>query len=626
MQRITILLKVILLVVIFMLIINPHASADPNMDGGGSGGGTQEGTDQNFYSSGDDGVRITVIDITTKRRAEDTKTIDYSKKDKNGKGTKHFGKNNKLDYMGVAGYSSPKVLAWSSDIYMNNTYTVTELPIIISSSKGNSNIDTIKRYFNDSARLQLIATRVGMSYEAMICGNYKILIEPLIYLTFEGNYIAMTAHEAALLDMMLGGTKTTGGALRAKFVSFSHKNLPLSIFLEKKDLGVKPWTGSKYNRVLNGSMLEYLGIGILSFKGGEVGDTGDDTDISVEGGSYTYRPDTDVITSVEVSVGEGGWGATSDNPVSVQFSGAMIPTTTITGIVIPAGGSRLVWFKWHTPAVTSNTSTTINVNIVGGSGSPSSASITAKINPIKEYEPPNTSADDKKPFGWVDSFLPTLPSFPKLGELKSYSTPQKSLSWHTYTCTKYYEWTGDYYTDEDGEFLLDADGNKIPIYEAKYYFTTNNYSASITSTNAKITPDTTLSDANPDPNIIKSGYGIEMRATSNISSNSPTDTTGIQNAVTYFPEFSYKNYRRLSKLPGASLNDTIQFPVNLYSQRGNRVHFLPIWFPNTVYKVYIETMDAWTPAGMLCDQTTASINVQGSMWDDWYIQVLPWIN
>jgi len=58
-----------------------------NMDGGGSGGGTQAGTSQNFYSSGDDGVRLTIIDIRTKCRASGTRTIDYYRK--SGKGRKN---------------------------------------------------------------------------------------------------------------------------------------------------------------------------------------------------------------------------------------------------------------------------------------------------------------------------------------------------------------------------------------------------------------------------------------------------------------------------------------------------------------------------------------------------------
>jgi hypothetical protein len=429
----------------------------------------------------------------------------------------------------------------------------------------------------------------------------------------------MTAHEAALLDMMLGGTQTTGGALRAKFVSFTHKNLPLSIFLEKKELGVKRWTGSKYDRVQNGNILQYLGIGILSFNPGE-DEEATPPEPDIDGGSFTYRPDTDVITSVLISENSGSNGATSDNPITVRFSGSLITTTEVSGIVIPPGGSRLVWFKWHTPATAEKMNSTIYVNVIGGSAS---GSINIKINPIEEKEPPNPTADDKKPFGWSDTFLPSIPVFPKSGALYGFSSPKRSASWHTYTCTKSYEWTGNYYTDAEGNEVEDEYGNKIPIYEPVYHFTTNYYSASFASANVSIITDATVTEANLDPTKIKSGYGIEMRANTNINSAMPSAVTGMQTSVVYFPEFKYAKYRRIGKFPGASLNSTIQLPINLYSIRKNRVHFLPIWYPDKEYKVYVEILDAWTPAGMLCDWATASIDVKGSMWDDFYIQVLP---
>lgn len=448
-------INVVITLFIFIFLLNyTQVKADSNMDGGGSGGGSQDGSSENFYSSGDDGVRITIIDIKTGMRAIGTRTIDYSKKDKSGKTTVHFGKYCKIEYMGVGGYSGGKNLTQSNDDYVTDAsgkivnYYVSDLPIIVSSSLGNSDIDQIKDYFDDKARLEVIASRVGITYTELTNGNYKLIIEPVIYLTFQGRYMAMTAHEAAKLDMALGGTSTTGGQLRAKFVSFSHKNLPLSIFLKKKELGVKRWTGSKTDRVNNSQILEYLGIGILSFEP-------ESAEVGVGGGKYQYRPNTDVITSVDVSVDNIGDGATSDNPITVQFSGDMIGTITITGIVIPAGGSRPVWFKWRTPNVDELTTSKIYVNIIGGSTASSVIDIT--IRPIVEMEPANPIADDKKKSTWNDD---TLPTFPKMWELRSFSSPQKTASWHTYTCTKRSVWTGEYETDWEGEYILDIWGGQ----------------------------------------------------------------------------------------------------------------------------------------------------------------------
>lgn len=602
----------ITMTILALIFMTSYVKADSNMDGGGSGGGTESGTSQNYYSSGDDGIRITIIDTATNRKAEGTVTIDYSKKNKEGITVQHFGKVNKLEYMGIAGYSNAKSLLLSSENYKinNNGKTVwfymPEIPVIVSSSKGNSNIEEIKQYINHGTTLKDIATRVGMNYEEMINGNYKIIVEPMIYLTFEGTYIAMTAQEAALLDMMLGGTKTTGGALRAKFVSFTHKNLPLAIFLEKKDLGVNRWTGSKYNRVSNGNILRYLGIGILSF-----GSSTPDTNTDVDTSSFSYRPDTDVITSVSVSA-SGGYGATCDNPITVQFSGELITTTQVSGIVIPSGSSRLVWFKWHTPNVTVKTTSYIYVNIISGGGS-TTGNILIKINPLGEKEPSNPTADDTKPYGWSNTYLPSIPSFPKTLALSGYTAPLKSTSWHTYTCTKRYVYAGSY---------EDKDGNIHYLYDTIYDFTTNTYTATLTASSAELRPDTNTVTSNKKFNEVKSGYGVELKVNSNISTGSSGDVTGMQSALIYFPEFLYTTYHRIGKLPGAALNSTIQFPVNLYSMKGSRIHFLPIWYPDKEYKVYVETFDAWTPAGMLCNYTTASIDVKGSMWDDWHIGII----
>lgn len=609
----------VLLIIICTFIQFTIAKADTNMDGGGSGGGSNNGTSSNFYSSGDDGVRITVIDIRTKGRAMGTNSIDYYRKNKEGKKIIHFGKNSKLEYMGISGYTLDLIQSSIDYKVITSNQTVAfetiEMPTIVSSSSSTSNIDKIKNYFNDEARLKVIASRVGISYDEMTNGNYKIIFEPMIYITFEGNYIAMTAHEVALLDMATGGSKTTGGQIRSKFVSFSHKNLPLSIFLQKKDLGINRWTGGKNVRVSNGEILSSLGIGILSFEP-------PGSDVDVEGADYTYRPNTDVITAVKVGVSSYGYGATVDAPISVSFSGPYIGTMVVTGIVIPPGGERLVWIKWRTPNTTEKIKTSINVNIVGGNQAPSSTTVTIKINPIVEYEPPNPTADDTKPYNWSDTLLPT---FPKIGALYGFSSPVTSRSWHTYTCTKRSVWTGDYYTDEHGEYIENEYGYKIPIYETVYDFTRNDYTASLTSTTASIKPDAATNITNTSNSYIKSGYGIEMKVNSKISAT-VDGTTGMQTAVVYFPEFKYKVYRRISYLPGASLNSTLEFPINLYSINGNRIHFLPIWFPDKEYKVYIETLDAWTPAGMLCNYTTANINVKGSMWDDWHIGVVPEFN
>ena len=71
--------------------------------------------------------------------------------------------------------------------------------------------------------IMIIAELTGFNYDTLINGDYKILLEPIAYMTFNGVKIAMTATEAALYDQQLGG------GLRSKMVSLSHKNLPLAM-------------------------------------------------------------------------------------------------------------------------------------------------------------------------------------------------------------------------------------------------------------------------------------------------------------------------------------------------------------------------------------------------------------
>lgn len=590
-------------------LITVGAAGDGNMDGGGSGGGTQSGTSQNFYSSGDDGVRITIIDVKTNCRTTGTRTIDYYRIDKSRKEINHFGKVCKMEYAGLGGYTSSRSLALSKERYdkVNNVqvaYQFSDLPTIVSSSSGNSNIEEIKSFFNNERVLRTLASDAGITYDEMINGQYKVIIEPIIYLTFQGKYIAMTAHEAAKLDMAMGGTTTSGGALRAKFVSFTHKNLPLAIFLKKKDLGIKPWTGSKYNRVQNGSILTYLGIGVLSFakQGNEV---------DLDGGSYVYRPNTDVITSVDVSVTDGDPdGASCDNPITVRFTGQYIGTIYKTGITIPQGGERKVWIKWRTPDTKERIAINIVATITKGGTDTASVSIPIVIKPLTLKEPENPSADDVKPRSWTSSISP---AFPTTSVLSRFSSPVTQRSWHTYTCTK--RKVIDYYDT----YYVEDEWFEIPVYKTVYDYTVNTYSARLNSTTVTVYRDHNVANANKSSTQIKSGYGIEVKVKSSVSGN---DCTGIQSFCAYFPEFAYKKYRRDGKLPGASLFSTIELPINLYSLKGNRVHFTPIWYPDGTYQVYVETFDCWTPGGMLCGTGKGSIKISGSMWDDWHIQTV----
>ena len=62
------------------------------------------------------------------------------------------------------------------------------MPTIVS-SKGQSNIEAIKRYFCSEYACMMVAQAAGVDYERMIAGEYKLLIEPMeaVYRQSEGN-------------------------------------------------------------------------------------------------------------------------------------------------------------------------------------------------------------------------------------------------------------------------------------------------------------------------------------------------------------------------------------------------------------------------------------------------------
>ena len=98
-----------------------------------------------------------------------------------------------------------------------------------------------------------------MDFDTLIGGDYKLVVEPLAYLCYNGQQFAMTATEAALYDQVVNGD------LRKKLGTLTHKNLPLAIFLEEADLGYAAWSGSRTEKASNGDIISSLGIGIVRF-------------------------------------------------------------------------------------------------------------------------------------------------------------------------------------------------------------------------------------------------------------------------------------------------------------------------------------------------------------------------
>ncbi|WP_020072445.1 hypothetical protein [Faecalispora sporosphaeroides] len=563
------------------------AEVDGNIDNGGGGMGDGE-AGKNFWNPGQDGVRITVV------RASDnepiTTPIDLTNKNEdNIKG--HFGKKSKLHYKHGASLVGTAV---------TYTYYVPKkgLPTIIEDN-GVANIDEIRSYFTDKLVVRYIAqltiaksddpTDINNAYKVLKNGNYKLLIEPIAYITFGGQRYAMTATEAALYDQKLSG------GLRAKMKDLSHKNLPLAMFLRKADLGYPAYTGSRASAQSNNTIISSLGLGAVKFS---EDDPEPEDPITA---NYTYRVNTDVVTSVQLNCGS---EINPDSPAKVTFriNGS---TYNVTNIVIPEDESQLVWVKWHTPS----TPQTVNISVSSNKGSLSATSIAAKVENLDTHEPPNPTAKDRN-----DGFIAT--SVPNKPEYLSRSWGVWSARWHEYLVW-HEHWVKRHHADGSVDWV---DKGKWKD-EGWWDWTFKKYTASLTA-KMSLMPDDKAPTASG--KVMKSGYGVKVSVTGDVDGSAPNShITGLQTAVAYFPEFKYKSYWRLLDLTRSGNPSTLQFKTNKYSTYNRRVHFTPLWYPDGKYEVSVYAFDAWTPAGMLVANLSDYVTIKGNVYDDWHVGPKP---
>ena len=531
-----------------------------NVDGGG--GSMGQGTSQNSWNPGMDGVRVTVIYSETQKPA--SASIDLTSKTPAIK--IHFGKVSKIQYRDGSSISPTT----SSYVYYNPAIT---MPRIISTGSSKASIEAIKKYFCDEIIVRYIAELTGISYDDLITEKYKLLLEPIAYFKHNGVMYAMTAHEAALYD------NQTGGALRRTMTSLTHKNLPLAMYLEYSDLGFAAYSGPTNKTCSNDTIIAYLGMGIVRFEE-QPPEQPEPTDYD-----YEYRVDTDVITPVTLYAGS---EINPDGPATVTFT-IKGSTYRMNNIVIPEGDSQLAWVKWHTPSEPQDITITVRTN----RGTLSQTTIKAKVVDLSGNDPPDPKATDTAG-SWRPSSVPSR-------EEKSYAAWSVWWAqWHPY-------WVWHSTGDDDGYWVDEGWDD----------FFRDNYSASMTAT-TRIEPDEKVPTAAG--NTMKSGYGVSNTVTATVSTSAPmSHYTYGQTAVSYFPEFNYTTYWRLLDRLSSGKTARFQFAENIYSTYKQRVHFSPVWFPDGSYTVNTHVMDIWTPAGMLCANLTDSVTISGSLYDDWHI-------
>ena len=551
--------------------IPAFAVGDGNIDGGG--GDMESGTNTNVWSPGNDGVRVTVVKADTHTAV--TTPIDISNRTPSSS-IYNFGKVSKLQYSNGKAFSPQQ-----------GGYTcikpVQAMPKIVSTN-GSNNIAAIKSYFTDEQVIRRIASHTGMDYDVLIGGKYKLLIEPFAFYKFEGVMVLTTATEAAIYD------EQVSGLLRKRMASLTHKNLPLAMFLEVSDLGYPAWSGSTTGYATNANIKSSLGLGIVRF-------TEQPEKPNISSYDYVYRVNTEVITAVTVSGGQ----SDPDNPTTVSFhiDGR---TYNVGNVYYPDGDSQLAWVKWTTPATEQDMM--INVS-VRGSGGTDKTTINCKIVDLDKNPPPNPVADDRN-----NSFRQE--SVPTRSEKKRADWSVWRPWWQEYWVDRGH-WERDSWTDSDGKTHTSRYWVSNWVDEGWWEFDLNRYYASF-SANMNIACDSKNPTATG--STMKSGYGINQKVSALVSTNQSSAVSKPQNAVSYFPEFHYKTYwRLLESMDGGSF----EFKKNNYSTYKNRTHFSPVWMPDGAYKVNTWVIDSWTPVGMLSSNLTDTLNIRGSVWDDWHI-------
>lgn len=626
MKKLKIIIVVILLFSFCFNSVSIFANGDTNIGNGGNGGDYDNGgsgkPDTILDNEQDEGVRVTLVESKTNKPV--TSPIDFANNPRQpiqkylGTGYKlYYKENQKVNMYDGKGYK------WKKPKY--------KLPKIVG-----GDLQTIKNYFGDETFLKDFSSITGFNYEKMISGDYKLMLEPVGYPKISGKVTACTATELALLDI-----KMKGYISKSYINNFTHMNLPLAMFLEKDEFGLNAYIGGKDHRSTNETIINQLGVGAVTFKEKE-------EEPDIEKFDYTYRTDTDVITSIKVSGGE----SNPDQPMTVYFE-ILGKKYQVNNVFYPNGESQLAWVKWTTPKEPQEIEIPVTIvkehldpppSVCNPSNDPprpkptiTETTIKVKIAEIVEKTPPDPDADDR--WGGYQKFnvYDAEKNIPKLQEVKENKWGIWSASWHSNPvrkgCEKYCEGGEDNRDDSgSGSISYCSHGSLESHYYTEYYTIDEGWwEYEYNEKYAKLKIDHLITSDKYNPTAkrkgkeIKSAYGVDQFLDSKILSNDTSNVTPIQNGVSLFPDFHYKNYFRVLEMT-KKMNSTskLEFKPNRYSTLKSRTHFTPIWYPDkTNYNVYTYAFDAWTPAGMLSINLLDGVYVDGDMWDDWTIRPLP---
>ncbi len=283
MKRKRLILGGLIFVLLFSLLPIARARAeDPNLTGTWNG---KHGTPVAGWDwDGDYGVRISIVDSN---KATIQEPVDFIQDLEAGNVVDAWfansafdapaKKKNKLQYKNGGGTIALRKENASRD--QNYSFVhLSDLPRTVGTKSKAVNIQTVRDYFGDDARLTNIlkdmASHLGSSpytIEDLKAMNYYVMIEPIaimrVALDGEKLTLALTATEGALYDKKIGDY-----IFSAKIPSIPYNFLPFGMYLETTSLGITAYTGQTSTRFPkitgNDTIINQMGVGLLKFTGG----------------------------------------------------------------------------------------------------------------------------------------------------------------------------------------------------------------------------------------------------------------------------------------------------------------------------------------------------------------------
>ena len=321
-----------------------------------------------------------------------------------------------------------------------------------------------------------------------------------------------------------------------------------------------------------------------------------DYDVSVDPVTVTgnYCEGMDVITSFYV-LNNSDYDITPDMHNTARFvvyyyngsNKVEITTQDWADVVVPAGGTNLVYFKWQVPAGLNGKTVylecTVNADCHMNEENYDNNTMftTATVSSINRSQTPDTRFESVAPNSYGSAAVPSV-----------------STNHATWTMWEYVE----------GGFVLKKYG--VQISEVSPVVTPGGDYRSAVYAGGKW--------------IMRSGYGIEINYTPAITVvggySMPQESayTSVQNVIATFPEYRYMETNGKCRTL-VYADGSFRFVENGNADSNARVHFIPVYVKDGLYTVSVTATHVWTPAGMIEAVRNANgIIIDGTVYDDWY--------